>query len=770
MSDDRLSAKNISPLQTLADISHVITGSHDAVETLFHTAEMIAERLLVDACSIYVYDSEEEKLVLRATYGLNSESVGQVQMKPSEGLIGLVLETSEPVQVAEMQEHPRFKSFPQTDEDLYRSFLGVPLIQHRKAFGVLGMHTIESRTFTKEEEHMLVTIASQISGMISKALLIERLKESPHTEVPPAVNARISGVPVAAGVALGQAVLLQENVLEEPEKNTLLTPEEELATFAQVFEKTTIETLELIDKVSNFLGADEAAIFHAHLMFLEDHGFQGKIEKYILGGASAAWSIFQVIQEYLRAFEAIDDPYLRERGTDLKDMGFRLMHNLGYGQVSLVNQDGILVTKQLLPADVAQFDSEKIKGIVTSAGGAASHAAILARSRFIPAICISEEAIETIHEGDTLAVDGEHGYMVINPGNEVLTGFQQLLLQQKEYLSYLDGYREKKCQTVDGHRIHVLANIGLVSETYGVHNFGAEGIGLYRSEIFFLSLDHYPSVEEQVEVYSKIVESVDEHQMVVFRTLDIGADKCAPYMGVVQEENPFLGNRAIREQMGNPEILKKQIKAILIAASRRQSDHKGRKNVSLIYPMISHLNEIRFCNRLFSECRKELQEEGVEVPGMAIGMMFEIPAAVIMVESFISEIDFLSIGSNDLTQYILAVDRNNPHVAHLYDPLHPSVLNMIKILIECANRHNKPIELCGEMAADPDGCIILIGMGLRYLSMAASLIPVVKERLSFITLKEAEELAEKALQASSAEQVRNLVATFFKFYSSKTTA
>ncbi len=770
MAEDRLSTENISALQTLADISHIITASHDAVETLFHTAEMIAERFHVDACSIYVYDQDEEKLVLRATYGLNRESVGDVKMKPSEGLVGLVLETSDPIQVAEMREHPRFKPFPQTDEDLFCSFLGVPLIQHRKAFGVIGMHTKESRNFTQEEEHTLITIASQISGMISKALLIERLEGSASNTTPPSKIARISGTPVAAGVALGKAVLLQEKILEEPEKSTHETPDQALETFEQVLEKTTTETLALIEKVSDYLGADEAAIFHAHLMFLEDHGFQSKIKKFIREGASVAWSIFQVIKEYLRAFEAIDDPYLRERGTDLKDMGFRLLRQMGYGHVSLADQEGILVTKQLLPADVAQFDSEKIKGIITSAGGAASHAAILARSRFIPAICISEEFIETIREGDTVAVDGKHGYMVVNPGDEILSLFQQLLLQQQEYLTHLDEYRDKKCQTIDGHRIRVLANIGLVSETHGIHDYGAEGIGLYRSEIFFLSLDHYPSIEEQVEVYTKIVDSVEAHKMVVFRTLDIGADKSAPYMSLLQEENPFMGNRAIRQQMENPELLKKQVKAILIAASRRKSDRDGQKNVSLIFPMISHLNEIRFCNNVFRECREELRKEGIEVPDIAIGMMFEVPAAVVMCEAFISEIDFLSIGSNDLTQYILAVDRNNPHVAHLYDPLHPSVLTMIKSLIECANRHNKPIELCGEMASDPDGCIILIGMGLRYLSMAVSLIPIVKERLSYISLAEAEELADKALQASSAEEVRNLVSTFFKFFSSKTTA
>ena len=767
MRDDFLSIEKTSALQTLADISHVITSSHDTEKTLFHTAKMVAERIKVDACTIYVYDDNEDKLTLRATHGLNREAVGHVRMSPSEGLVGLVLQTSTPVQVAEMQSHPRFKHFPQIEEDQYHSFLGVPLIEHRKAFGVIGLHTRESRDFTQEEEHVLVTIASQIAGVISKALLIELLDKS-STSNPPLEkkSMRITGTPVAPGVAVGKAVLMQERAVEEPEKTVEHSSKKELEIFHQVLEKTTTEMLELIDKVSQYLGAEEAAIFHAHLMFLEDHGFQNKIIRYIREGTSAAWAIFQVIEEYNQAFETINDPYLQERGVDLKDMGYRLLRHLGYGRVSFTEQEGILVTKQLLPGDVAQFDSDTIKGIVTSAGGAASHAAILARSRFIPAVCVSEEEIEEIHEGDILAVDGEHGYLINNPGEEVHTEFQKLLSQQEEYLNHLDQYRDKSCQTVDGVRIHVLANVGLLSETSALHHYGAEGIGLYRSELFFLSVDHFPSVEEQVAVYSRIIESVESDQSVVFRTLDVGADKSAPYMGISHEGNPFMGNRAIRQQIENPELLKRQVKAILIAASQRKNDAKGRKNIFLIFPMISHLNEIHFANRIFQDCRDELRKEGIDAPNIPIGMMFEIPAAVVMCETFISEINFLAIGSNDLTQYVLAVDRNNPRVAHLYDPLHPSVLNLIKQLIECANRHNKPIELCGEMASDPDGCIILIGMGLRYLSMTAALIPVVKERLSYITLAEAEELAKTALQASSAEEVRNLVQTFFKFFTS----
>lgn len=768
MSDNRFSRNKESALQTLADISNIITSSHDAEATLLHTAKMIAERLDVGACTIYVYDKEEQKLTLRATQGLNQQAIGRVKLSPTEGLVGLVLEKAAAVQVDEMQTHPRFKHFPELEEDRYHSFLGVPLMEHRKPIGVIGLHTHQSRRFSQEEEHILITIASQISGLVSKALLMEKLGESSQKEQPPAQHStRIIGVPVAPGVALGNAILIEQHILEAPEKQTEDSPQVEQQKFHVALEQTITETLALIEKVSEYLTANEAAIFHAHLMFLEDSGFQAKINHYIDEGASAAWSIFQVIEEYLKAFEAIDDPYLKERGADLQDMGYRLLQHMGYGRASWGDHEGIVVTKELLPGDVVQFDSKKIKGIVTSAGGAASHAAILARSRFIPAICVTEKAIEAIREGDVVAVDGKHGYMVSNPGEEIQVEFERLLAEQAQYLSHLDAFRDQTCQTTDGERIYVLANVGLVSETHAISHYGAEGIGLYRSEVFFLSLDHYPSVDEQVEVYSKIIESVQENQPVVFRTLDVGGDNAAPYMQPPAEGNPFMGNRAIRLQMQNPGILKNQVKAILIAASQRKSDAQGHKNVFLIFPMISHLEEIRFAKNLFRQCQEELQKEGKEAPSIPLGMMFEVPAAVVLCESFIPEISFLAIGSNDLTQYVMAVDRNNPHVAHLYDPLHPAVLRLIHDLVKCANKHQKLIELCGEMASDPDGCILLIGMGLRHLSMTSSLIPVVKERLSCITIQEAENLTHQALKMGSADEVRKMVTNYFATFESQ---
>ena len=739
----------LAPTDLFAEVSHIITSSHNADETLSRIVRMIAEQTQVDGCSIYGYLSKEDLLVLKATHGLNQETVGQVRMHSSEGLVGLVLEQMQPVHVAEMQSHLRFKPFPQTNEDSFSSLLGVPLIEHRQPFGVLVVHTIESRDFSEDEISVLTTIASQISSLVSKTLLIQQLdKTAVHTAVPVQRGSqRISGNSVASGVATGRAAVMQQTTLEEPTRLSERTPEDELADLQAALDHVTEDTLKLVDKISGYVGPDEAAIFHVHLMFLEDHTFQEKIQQHIEEGATVAWAIYETIEEYLIAFEEIDDPYLREKGTDLKDVGYRLLNYLGHGRSVVTEKAGILVARQLLPGDIARLNPDCIQGILTSSGGVVSHTAILARSLLVPAVCISEDELATIREGDEIALDGDVGLVVLHPSEEVLGEFSRRLEQERLYRKHLESYRELPCQTQDGERIGIYANVAMEGDVLQLEHYGAEGVGLYRTEIYFLSLDRYPQVEEQEKTYSRILSRVPKDQRMIFRTLDIGADKAAPYMGFQQEENPFLGFRALRRQLRQPEVLKKQIKALFLAA-------RTHDNVQLLFPMVMELDEFRKAKKLVEKCRNELELQGLDVPKLPVGAMFEVPAAVMLCDHFMPELDFCSIGSNDLTQYVLAVDRNNPQTSNLYDPLHPSVLQLIRRLADSAKRHDKPLELCGEMASDPDGCVVLVGLGIRLLSMNPPLIPVVKERLSQVTLEQAQKIAKRALEMHSAGEVR----------------
>lgn len=713
----------------------------------------------VDASSIYIYDVSQNQLILKATHGLNPKVVEEVRMSPSEGLVGLVHERCEAVQASKMQDHPRFKHFPQTNEIRFSSFLGVPLVEHRKSFGVLVAHTEDSRVFVGDEIEMLKAIAAQISSLVSKALLLKQLDlatQAIQPRVSPSASASIhlSGTPVGTGIALGKAIQLHPGTPEEPPRETSNPPEGELQDFHSALEHTINDTIKLVEKISGDVGTEEAAIFHVHLMFLEDQHFQGKIEKYIHEGNSVSWSIYETIQEYLSAFSQIDDPYLSEKGADLKDVGYRLLHFLGHELLAETEKEGILVIEELLPGDMARLDANRIKGIITSSGGIVSHAAILARSLRIPGICLDLDLMKRIHEGDLIALDGKNGSAVVHPGEELMAAFKRRVVLEEQHQEHLDQFREKPCRTQDGVEMKVLANIALENDLNQLFRHGAEGIGLYRTEIFFLSLDRYPEIEEQVEVYQRVFESIPQEQPLMIRTLDLGADKAAPYMGYPQESNPYLGCRALRRQLRKPRVLKNQLKSILLASGRREK-------LSLIFPMVTDVQEIRQAKQLLHECVTDLGDDfnGSKLP--EIGMMFEVPSSFMISERFMKEIDFCAIGSNDLTQYLLAVDRNNPQISHLYDPLHPAVLQLIQILIKNADRYQKPVELCGEMASDTDGAVILAGLGLRIFSMNAPLIPTIKERLSMISMPDAERLAREALKSESALQVRNLVRAHF---------
>ncbi len=744
-------------LQTLIDISRIITTSHNLEETLAHTVYLIAERMNADVCTLYLYNEGAGTLEMKATHGLNPAAVGQVRMKITEGLIGMAIEQRAPVNVMDVAEHPRFKFFPSIDEERLSSFLGVPLIEYRKPLGVLAIQNQESRFFTEEEERLLVTIASQIAGLVSKAMLVNLVQR--EAEKRPAADRpegafQLDGIPIAPGLAKERVMLLKRDRIEEPEYSPSGTVTEEKQTLLEAVEEAVQEILHLIRDLTERIGEQDAAIFHAHLLFLEDRNFIQRITTQIEQGASAAWAVSRVVREHLRAFQSIEDAYLQERGADLEDVGFRLLHHLGVGQRPrlIMDRPGILVAENLTPTDTAQLDPTMVRGIVTTYGGHVSHASILARSLRIPAVTGVSKATELLLEGEEVLVDGEAGTVFVNPGVGLVQEYQRHEVARKAYLSHLDELRDVPCTTKDGERIVLRANVGLIQDLDDCSHFGAEGIGLVRTEIFYLTRSSRPSVKELKENYARVVSAAGSHP-VIFRTLDLGGDKFPSYLHFPKEENPFLGMRSIRYQLHWQSLLREQLEAILGVA------HLG--DVRLMFPMISHLEELFEVKRIYLDCREEMEEAtGEPVADVPIGMMFEVPSAVLMRDLFIGEIDFLSIGSNDLTQYILAVDRNNPNISHLYDPLDPAVLMMIKGLIETADAHGKPIELCGEMSSDPEGCLVLVGLGLREMSMNSPLIPIVKDRLAQFTLEQLERLARIAMESTTADNVRRNIQMF----------
>ncbi|MDH4121486.1 MAG: phosphoenolpyruvate--protein phosphotransferase [Deltaproteobacteria bacterium] len=740
-------------LQTLIDIGQVITTSHSLEETLAQIVALVARRMEVDVCSLYLLDETTQELVLKATHGLSQSAVGMVRMPLKEGLIGLVAETGRPVNLTDVNKHPRYKYFPHIDEEKLSSLCGVPLIEFRKILGVLIIQNQESRLFSPDEENLLVTISSQITGLISKAMLVDRMQretqepEGPTPRKKKKKSLRWEGRPVAPGVAQGKPILLRRGMTGEPDPAPLGSPEQELADLERAIRASEQEILELIRDVTQRLGEADAAIFHSHLLFLEDRGFIRKISDRINQGVSAPWAVNRVVRDYLATFQRLSDPYLRERGADLEDVGHRLLRHLGHGGALAGQemQEGILVADMLTPSDTARLDPTRVKGIVTRLGGYVSHAAILARSLRIPAVTGVDNPLSLVGN-ETLLVDGQQGLVLINPDAHVVKEYARYQDTRGKYLDHLDGLRNVSCATQDGMPVTLMGNVGLDNDLADCQRYGAEGIGLFRTEVQYLMHTRRPTVDEMAQFYIRAMES-SAGKPVVFRTLDFGGERYPSYLNFPREDNPFLGLRSIRYQLQNVQLLRDQFQALLMAAE------KG--DCRIMFPLISQVDELFLAKRIFQEERERMRAEtGREAPNPKLGMLFEVPSSVMMADLYAEELDFMSIGSNDLTQYTLGVDRNNPFVNHLYDPLEPAVLRLIQWLVDVGRRHDKPVELCGELASDTEGCVVLVGLGLRQLSMHAPLIPLVKDLLSQITMQQAQQVAQMALSSTSAAVVR----------------
>jgi phosphoenolpyruvate-protein phosphotransferase len=502
--------------------------------------------------------------------------------------------------------------------------------------------------------------------------------------------------------------------------------------------------------MGNLISKEESAIFDVYRLILEDPSIIQQIENQIRKeGYVAEYAIRVVFDQYLQSIAQIDDNYLRERTTDVKDAAQRLLENLSgvSGQQIEVPNDAVLVAEDLSPADLSMLEGDRFKGIVLSTGGVTSHASILAKSFEIPTVVAIDGLLESVHQGDLLIVDGNAGVAYINPNPEVIREYDRLEKDYMELNRELEEIKDLPAETIDGHRVSLYANIGLLSDVAFAHLHGAQGIGLYRTEIAFLSHRDFPSEEEQYILYKRVVEGMTGHPVTI-RTLDIGADKYPTYMrSMATEPNPFLGWRSIRISLEVEEIFKTQLRAIL------RVGYLGR--VRLLVPMVSSLEEIIKVKELLAEARDELEREGTPFDRqMELGVMVEVPSAVQLADRFLREVDFLSIGTNDLIQYILAVDRSNRKVASLYEPLHPAVLAALWSTIEAGKRAGKRVGMCGEMAGDPLCVLLLLGMGLEEFSMGSLYIPVIKKAIRSITYQDAKSAAQIVLQMDKVGEIK----------------
>ena len=567
----------------------------------------------------------------------------------------------------------------------------------------------------------------------------------------------ISGIPASPGIVFGKALVLkEEKIVLDTQKIKDSQIENEIARFYAGRDAAVEQLNSIKDRAYQSLGEEKAAIFEGHLMILEDEELEEEIIDYLRSNhVNAAVAANVVIDQQVAMLSEIDDEYLKERAGDIRDIGNRLIKNiLGMHIVDLgeINEEAILVAYDLTPSETAQLNLDKVLGFVTDIGGRTSHTSIMARSLELPAIVGTNNVTEKVKTGDFLILDALNNAVYVNPSQQEIQRLKTLQDKLAEEKAELAKLKDLPALTLDGHQVDVVANIGTIRDVEGAERNGAEGVGLYRTEFLFMDRDQLPSEEEQFIAYKEVVEAMNGN-LVVLRTMDIGGDKELPYLNLPKEMNPFLGWRAIRIALDRREILNAQLRAVLRASAY------GR--LAVMFPMIISVEEIRELKSVIEELKVELRNEGKAFDeDIQVGIMVETPSAAVNAKFLAKEVDFFSIGTNDLTQYTLAVDRGNELISHLYNPMSPSVLNLIKQVIDASHAEGKWTGMCGELAGDERATILLLGMGLDEFSMSAISVPRIKKLIRNVNYQDAKLLAEKALQQPTAAEIEQLISDF----------
>ncbi len=739
-------------LGTLRKIVQEVNSAKDLKAALGIIVLRVREAMASQVCSVYLLDPESDRFVLMATEGLNKKAIGKVSMAPNEGLVGLVGSREEPLNLEHASEHPRYRYFAETGEERYASFLGAPIIHHRRVMGVLVIQQKERRQFDEGEEAFLVTMSAQLAGVIAHAEATGSIRGLGR-QGKGIQETRFIGIPGAPGAAVGTAVVVlpPADLDVVPDKSIEKSEiEAELALFESALQAVRADMRALSERLASQMRKEERALFDVYLMMLEDSALGGEVTRLIRTGQWAQGALRQVVSDHVVRFEMMDDAYLSERASDVKDIGRRLLGYLQEARKQTLTypEKTILVSEELSPAMLGEVPEGRLAGMVSVLGSSNSHVAILARAMGIPTVMGAVDLPYSKVDGIELIIDGTRGEIITNPAKVLREQYLQLAEQERQLSAGLDVLRELPCVTTDGHRIPLWVNTGLLADVVRAQERGAEGVGLYRTEVPFMIKERFPSEKEQMAIYREQLEAF--HPLpVTMRTLDIGGDKSLPYFPI-KEENPFLGWRGIRVTLDHPEIFLLQTRAMLKASV-------GLNNLRILLPMISGIRELEESLHLIHRAWGEVRDEGMDVEMPPIGVMIEVPAAVYLTRELASQVDFISVGSNDLTQYLLAVDRNNPRVADLYDYLHPAVLEALQRIVKEAHEEGKPVSICGEMAGDPAAAVLLLAMGFDSLSMNATNLPKVKWLLRQISMDTAQQLLARVMLLDSPQVIHSTV-------------
>jgi len=704
----------------------------------------VRSAMQVSVCTLYTAN-EEGGLTLAATDGLDPTAIGNVSLLPGEGLVGNIARNSHPLNLETAEEHPDYRYFPETHEERYQAFLGVPLVHLRRLIGVLVVQESQRRKFTADEEAFLVTIAAQLAATLS--LDRGRTPRASGTHDAPQTQ-RIIGTKGAPGIGIGTIHLLTGYDLDQVVDRECRDIESELQKFHAALQESRRDLEQGSRSLADHLPGNVTSIFSVYDMLLDSDDLIKGVETGIRQGNWAPGALRTTISEYAARFESMDDPYLRARAEDIRHIGNKLYTKL-HGETTPISQsqDLILTGDMISITDIAGYKRDQLAGIFCYSGSGLSHTAILASALGIPAV-MGTGKVKNLQQGVPAIVDGHQGQLILNPAGGVLAEFQQLANRERNLIEELEELKELPAITPDGYRVSLQANTGLMADVTPGLKRGAEGIGLYRSEIPFMEHENFPTEEEQLEIYRYVLHAY-AGKSVTIRTLDIGGDKALPYYRF-SEANPCLGWRGIRFTLDNRPIFMAQIRAMLRASEKE-------RNLKILLPMVSRVDELDAFNILLDDACAQLHVEGYQIEKPPVGIMVEVPAAVNLLPFFARRIDFVSIGSNDLTQYLLALDRNNPRVSQLFDNLHPAVLREIYRIVQLCRQLELPVSLCGEMAADPLAAVLLLGMRIETLSMSAYSLTKIKWLIRTLPVAVAEQALQDALTMEHESQIRELI-------------
>ncbi|MBN7797049.1 phosphoenolpyruvate--protein phosphotransferase [Parahaliea mediterranea] len=733
-------------LETLRHIVQEVNAAESLSQALDIIVGRVRDAMGTQVCSVYMRDPSSNRFIFRATEGLNKDQVGLASLAPGEGLVGLVAAREEPLNLESAETHPSFQFLQGIGEEHYHAFLGVPIIHQREVMGVLVVQQAERRRFDESEEAFLVTMSAQLAGVIAHAQVTGAVAE--ELLGAPAAPTRINGIPGAPGIAIGTAVVVSPGAdLYAVPRRMVSNRRAEMRAFREALTAVQADIRAVSENLRGQMSAEDHALFDVYLGILDDSAIGGEVAALIKAGHWAQGALSQVMIQHIRHFERMEHSYLRERAVDVRDLGTRVLAYL-QARDKECQQDYpercILVGEELSASALGEVPREKLVGLISVRGSGNSHVAILARAMGVPTVMGAVDLPFTRLQDRELIVDGYHGSVHLNPPPEVRQRFQAMLDEDIALSRDLESQRDKPCQTLDGHRLPLWVNTGLMVDVVRSLEQGAEGVGLYRTEVPFLLRDRFPSEEEQRQIYREQLQAFAP-KPVTMRTLDIGGDKALPYFPI-EEDNPFLGWRGIRVTLDHPEIFLAQVRAMLKA-------NAGLGNLRIMLPMVSNISELEEALSLIQRSHDEIRQEGLDGELPPIGVMVEVPSAVYQARALARRVDFLSVGSNDLTQYLLAVDRNNSRVADLYHSFHPAVLQALYAVARAGHSEGKSVGICGELAGDPLGAVLLLGMGYNMLSMNATSLHKVKKAVRNVTLVETREVLDEVMLMEDAGQV-----------------